>query len=317
MPVYFITTQRGTALHGGHVDRDTKACPMCGEQILSVALKCKHCGSMVNGGATPHASSPPISQVGASAGTQALATRINVGRVWLRFALGSVPGVILFVVLGVARFFDGRGRWSRIFDSPGELLIALGVAIAITSVPAGGVFALVLRKFAARALKPTAVAAGLALSAFTFVAFRILFEWALDRAPRNPELVFLVAVLAALGGTLLAVWPLRPGHAPQDADRKTGTAMPLKYKAVVVVFVCAGVGGGIVWRQAHETERGACRHLLAEKARACAAEKSCRDFGPIKICDECPDPESPQQIDACVAEQRRLKELRRLAGMPE
>jgi hypothetical protein len=31
---------------------DTKACPFCGEQILLVALKCKHCGSAL-GTATP------------------------------------------------------------------------------------------------------------------------------------------------------------------------------------------------------------------------------------------------------------------------
>jgi hypothetical protein len=28
---------------------ETKACPYCGEQILAVAMKCKHCGSMLGG----------------------------------------------------------------------------------------------------------------------------------------------------------------------------------------------------------------------------------------------------------------------------
>lgn len=28
--------------------RDTKPCPLCGEEILAVAKKCKHCGSMLN-----------------------------------------------------------------------------------------------------------------------------------------------------------------------------------------------------------------------------------------------------------------------------
>jgi len=27
--------------------REERACPVCGEQILAVAAKCKHCGSMI------------------------------------------------------------------------------------------------------------------------------------------------------------------------------------------------------------------------------------------------------------------------------
>jgi hypothetical protein len=31
------------------MDKNTKACPFCGEEILAVALKCKHCQTMLNG----------------------------------------------------------------------------------------------------------------------------------------------------------------------------------------------------------------------------------------------------------------------------
>lgn len=36
---------------------DTKACPLCGEQILAVAVKCKHCGSMLDNQSAPSAPS--------------------------------------------------------------------------------------------------------------------------------------------------------------------------------------------------------------------------------------------------------------------
>lgn len=36
---------------------ETKACPYCGEQVLAVAIKCKHCGSNLAGPA-----GPPVSQ---------------------------------------------------------------------------------------------------------------------------------------------------------------------------------------------------------------------------------------------------------------
>ena len=43
---------------------DTKRCPYCGEEILSVAVKCKHCGSML---ASPPAGTPSTVPPGTSA----------------------------------------------------------------------------------------------------------------------------------------------------------------------------------------------------------------------------------------------------------
>ena len=51
------------------MSEDTKACPFCGEQILAVAIKCKHCGSNID---TNPAAVPPTQNKPAS-GFQAIA----------------------------------------------------------------------------------------------------------------------------------------------------------------------------------------------------------------------------------------------------
>jgi DNA-directed RNA polymerase subunit RPC12/RpoP len=46
-----IVTKRRTGLSTS--SSNTKPCPYCGESILSVAVKCKHCGSQLTGGTAP------------------------------------------------------------------------------------------------------------------------------------------------------------------------------------------------------------------------------------------------------------------------
>ena len=40
---------------------DVKACPYCGEEILAVATKCKHCQSMLGTGPVSGTGSVPVS----------------------------------------------------------------------------------------------------------------------------------------------------------------------------------------------------------------------------------------------------------------
>lgn len=57
------TTKRSlsTGRSSSSQQSSTKACPLCGEEILRVATKCKHCGSFLNAGG-PAKSTPPPQQ---------------------------------------------------------------------------------------------------------------------------------------------------------------------------------------------------------------------------------------------------------------
>jgi len=77
---------------------ETKQCPMCGEEILSVAKKCKHCGEYLDS-----ASVKPVSKKNAIIGVVAVLVILAVVVLGC-FSLSSngsrsLPAVIIFFAL--------------------------------------------------------------------------------------------------------------------------------------------------------------------------------------------------------------------------
>ena len=87
---------------------DTKNCPLCGEQVLSVAVKCKHCASDISENLPEQSSQPTVKSDYSAMLLGIPAVGIFLSLFWIgNMNLFQDPGgklmlVILAVVLGTA-----------------------------------------------------------------------------------------------------------------------------------------------------------------------------------------------------------------------
>ena len=105
---------------------DAKKCPFCGEEILQVAIKCKHCGSMLDGSESEK--KVTVTGVDPFAELHAPIKGKAKGKVTLIGKLGIGLG-ILFMVMGVTTMVSA-GEDFEMQNSLFIILIGGGISIA-------------------------------------------------------------------------------------------------------------------------------------------------------------------------------------------
>jgi len=190
--------------------RQTKSCPLCGEDILAVAVKCKHCGSTLSEGSSTPSPVLPSSAVVAPPGEMQAPppVRFVPGVLW--FVVGSLPGFATQALFQIGANRTGMAGGlttlapSRFLDGMVKLTLAMA---ALLGLPAAAGCALVLRRTRTGRGWPIAVAV---MGAFTLV-FGIAFSFLIDSSLsshgaglRNSAPFFMIGALTAAGGVALA-----------------------------------------------------------------------------------------------------------------
>jgi hypothetical protein len=129
--------------------RQTRSCPFCGEEILAVAIKCKHCGSALSEGSSPPSPDLPSSAAATAPAEMQAPPPVRFVPALLWFVVGSLPGFALQALfqIGANRTGVAGGLTTlapnRLLDGVVKLTLAM---VALLGLPAAAGCALVLRR---------------------------------------------------------------------------------------------------------------------------------------------------------------------------